>query len=124
MSDPAGDLVRREMQIAHRLVRLFRVERSGRLMRRPAATARRLIDRRGHLIEELTRLEEQRRLLAPSVSDSLDAVMSALAQEADRGEQRCLEFLAEIGARLSALRGEGTASGLRGHAGGQLLGRG
>jgi len=124
MSDPVDELMRREIQIAHRLVRLFRIERSGRLMRRPVGTARRLIDRRGHLIEELAGLEERRRSLAPLVPDELDRSMRALAQEAGQGEQRCLEFLAEIGARLSRLRGEGTPSGLRGGAAGRLLGRG
>ena len=50
--------------------------------------------------------------------------MGVLAREVEQGEQRCLEFLAEIGARLSRLRGEGTATGLRDGADGRLLGRG
>ncbi len=116
--------MRREMLIARRLVRLFRLERSGHLRRRSADTVFRLIDRRGRLIGELIQLEERRRSLAPWVLDELDLTMGALAREVDRGEQSCLEFLAEIGARLSRLRGEGTATGLRDGADGRLLGRG
>jgi hypothetical protein len=124
MIDPQTELMRREIAIARRLARLFRIERSGHLRRRPVETARRLIDRRGRLIDELTRLEERRRSLAPWVPDELNLTMGALAGEIERGEQRCLEFLAEIGARLSQLRGEGAATGLRDGADGRLLGRG
>jgi hypothetical protein len=124
MIDPVIELMRREIAIARRLARLFRLERSGHLRRRPVETARRLIDRRGRLIDELTQLEERRRSLAPWVPDELGLTMRALAQEVERGEQRCLEFLAEIGARRSQLRGEGTATGLRDGADGRLLGRG
>jgi len=56
------------------------------------------------------------------VPDELDLTMGALAQEVERGEQRCLEFLAELGARLRRLRGEGTATGLRNGGDGRLLG--
>jgi len=122
MIDPGTELMQREILVARRLARLFRIERSGHLRRRPAETARRLIDRRGRLIEELAQLEERRRSLAPWVPDELDLMMGALAQEVERGEQRCLEFLAELGARLRRLRGEGTATGLRNGGDGRLLG--
>jgi hypothetical protein len=124
MIDPVTELMRTEIAIARRLARLFRLERSGHLRRRPVETVRRLIDRRGRLIDELTQLEERRRSLAPWVPDELGSTMGALAQEVERGEQRCLEFLAEIGARRSQLRGKGTATGLRDGADGRLLGRG
>src|SRR5258708_5058035 len=123
MIDPGTELLHREILLARRLVRLFRIERSGHLRRRPAETAHRLIDRRGRLIEELAQLEERRRSLAPWVPGELGLTMGALAQEVERGEQRCLEFLAEIGARLSRLRGGGTATGLRDGSDGRLLGR-
>src|ERR1700722_18570054 len=106
MIDPVTALMHREIAIARRLARLFRLERSGRLRRRPVETARRLIAPRACLIEELTRLDERRRSLAPWVPDGLGLMMGALAQEVERGEQRCLEFLAESGASLSRLRGE------------------
>jgi hypothetical protein len=124
MIAPETELMRREIQLARRLARLFRIERSGHLMRRPVDTARRLIDRRELLIAELTQLEERRRLLAPRVSSELDPAMAALAQETERCEQHCLEVLAEIGAKVSRLRGAGTATGLRDSADGRLLGRG
>lgn len=124
MVDLGTELMRKELLVARRLARLFRLERSGRIWRWPEETVRRLIARRGCLIEELARLEGRRRSLAPWILDELDLTMGALAREVEQGERRCLEFLAEIGARLSGLRGEGTATGLRDGAGGQLLGRG
>lgn len=124
MSDPVTELMRKEIQVARHLARLFRLERSGYLRRRPVETTHRLIDRRGRLIDELTRLEEKRRSLAPWVPDELELTMGALTREVARGEQRCLEFLAEIGARLNQLRGEGAATGLRDGTDGRLLGRG
>jgi hypothetical protein len=124
MVDPGTELMRRELLVARRLARLFRFERSGRVWRWPADTARRLIDRRGRLIDELTRLEERRRSLTPWALDDLDLTMGALAREVEQGEQRCLELLAELGARLNRLRGQGTATGLRDGASGRLLGRG
>jgi hypothetical protein len=124
MSDPVTELMRKEILVARRLARLFRLESSGHLRRWPAETARRLIDRRGYLIDELTRLEERRRSLAPWVPVELELTMGVLTREVTRGEQRCLEFLAEIGARLSQLRGGGAATGLRDGADGRLLGRG
>lgn len=124
MVDPGTELMRRELLVARRLARLFRLERSGRLWRWPVDTARRLIDRRARLIDELARLEERRRSLTPRTVDDLDLTMGALAREVEQGEQRCLELLAELGARLSRLRGQGTATGLRDSAGGRLLGRG
>jgi hypothetical protein len=110
--------------MARRVARLFRLERSGHLRRQPVEIARRLIDRRGRLIEELAQLEEKRRSFAPWVPAELGLTMGALAREVECGEQRCLEFVAEIGARLSQLRGEGAATGLRDGADGRLLGRG
>jgi hypothetical protein len=124
MVDPGTELMRRELLVARRLARLFRFERSGRVWRWPADTVRRLIDRRGRLIDELTRLEERRRSLTPWALDDLDLTMGALAREVEQGEQRCLELLAELGARLNRLRGQGTATGLRDGASGRLLGRG
>jgi len=124
MVDPGTELMRRELLVARRLARLFRLERSGRMRRWPADTVRQLIDRRAGLIDELARLEQRRRSLNPWTLDELDLMMGALAREVEQGEQRCLEFLAELGARLSGLRGQGTATGLRHGAGGRLLGRG
>ena len=124
MLDPGTELMREEMRIARRLARLFRIERSGLLRHRPVEVVRALHERRRRLIDELARLEERRRSLNPWIPNELDLAMSALAREAARSEQRCHEFLAEIGARLSHLRGEGNRTGLRDGAAGRLLGRG
>lgn len=117
-------LMRREIRAARRLVRLFRIERSGRLGRRPRPTVRQLIERRGALIDELVRLEAKRRSCAPWTLTELDLAMGALRLEMERTEQSCQALLARLGAELGRLRGAGGATGLRGDAGGQLLGSG
>lgn len=124
MNDPATELMHGEIRLARRLARLFRAERSGCLMRRPVATARRLIDRRDGLIEELIRLEERRRSLVPGIPNELELTMAGLTRDTEQGTQHCLEALAEIGAGLARLRGEGTATGLRDGVDGRLLGSG
>ena len=117
-------LMRQEIRTARRLARLFRAERTGRLGRRPSETARRFVERRGALIDELVRLEAQRRSLAPWTPTELDLAIGALRLEVDRAEQFCLALLAQLGAELGQRRGEGRATGLRAGTGGQLLGRG
>jgi hypothetical protein len=124
MIDRDMELTHREIRIVRRLSRLFRIERSGRLGRRPLDTVRRLIDRRGLLIEELMRLDARRRASALGASGELDLAMGAFATEIEEGGRRCQEVLAELGAELSRLRGEGAATGLRDGVAGQLLGRG
>jgi hypothetical protein len=124
MIDDATVLMRREHRAARRLARLFRIERSGRLARRPVETARRLVERRGLLVDELLRMEERRRSLAPWTPTELDLAMGALAKEVDRTEQCCLELLAELGAELERRRGGVMATGLRDGATGRLLGHG
>jgi hypothetical protein len=124
MSDTATALLRQEYRAARRLARLFRIERSGRIARWPSGIARRLIDRRGRLIDEMVRLEQRRRSLEPWSSVELELAMGTLAREVDRTEQHCLERLAELGAELERRRGVGTATGLRDVVDGRLLGSG
>lgn len=124
MTDDATALLKREYRAARRLARLFRIERSGALARRPAEIERRMIERRGDLIGELARLDVKRRSLASKPSRDLDIAMGALAREVDRAEQRCREVIAELGAELWRRRGMGTATGLRDRADGRLLGSG
>jgi hypothetical protein len=124
MIDDAAVLIRREHRVACRLARLFRIERSGRLGRRPSETITRLVERRGRLVDELALLDARRRSLAPWNPVELNLAMGALAKEVDSAERRCLELLAELGAELHRRRGGGTATGLRGGADGRLLGRG
>ncbi len=124
MVDEANELVRTEYRLARRLSRLFRIERTGRLSRRPADMAARLVARRGGLVDELMRLDQRRRSLTPSSLPELDDAMTALAREVGSGEQWCHERLAELEAELDRRRGIGTATGLRDSGAGQLLGRG
>lgn len=123
MIDEATVLLRREYRMARRLARLFRIERTGGLARRPGEVARRFIERRGRVVDDLVRLDARRLSLGPWTSTELDNAIGALAREVDRAEQRCRELLAELGAELERRRGLGTATGLR-DGGGRLLGNG
>jgi hypothetical protein len=124
MNDEATDLMRQEVWAARRLVRLFRIERSGRLARRRTDIALRLIERRGQLIDELRRMEIRRRSVAPLIPAELGLTMAQLSREVASSEQSCLELVARLSAELRRLRGEGPASGLRDSTGGRLLGSG
>jgi hypothetical protein len=124
VTDEEGELMQREIRTARRLVQLFRAERSGRFARRPAETARRLIDRRGHLVDELLRIDARRRSVARETPSELELEMGALAVEVGRAEQCCLDLLTRLDAELRRVRGEGPTTGLRDGAAGRLLGRG
>jgi hypothetical protein len=124
MADVATELTRTEYRLARRLTRLFRIERHGRLERRPGDVAERFIARRGELVDELMRLEGRRRSLTPWPLPELDLAFATLAREVGSGEQWCHERLATLGAELDRRRGVGTATGLRDSGAGQLLGRG
>lgn len=116
--------MRREIRATQRLIRLFRAERSGRFARRSPETVRRLIDRRGGLIQALLRMDARRRSLAPRIPGELGLAMGALALEVGQAERCCLDHLARLDAELRQARSEGQTTGLRGNAGGRLLGRG
>ena len=124
MIDSATELTQSEIRLVRRLSRLFRCQYSGRLRRRSADAARRLIERRGRLIDELMRMEAKRRSFAQGGHDELDGAMTSLAREVELGKGRCLEVLAELETELTWRRGAGRASGLRDGAAGELLGRG
>lgn len=107
-----------------RLARLFRLERLGRLERCPAAMARRLIERRAALIDAVIAGAEYRRRAdaaaahPPALIDALDE----LALEVGRCRPAAERRLRELTDELSLRRGEAPPSGLRGGAGGRLLG--
>jgi hypothetical protein len=124
MLGEATPLTKKECRVVRRLARLFRIERSGGLARRPKDVVRHMIDRRAGLIDELLRLEECRRSLEPLPIPELDVAMRSLAREVNCMEQHCLERLATIGEELRRRRGAGTLTGLRDGASGQLLGHG
>lgn len=115
--DPEADARR----IARRLSRLFRIERSGGFDRRPAATVRRIVERRDALIDALIAFQRQHEE-APTA-----AFLRSLAELADEvryaqeyAEAQIVRLRMELGLR----RGDGRPTGLRGGADGQLLGRG
>ena len=120
MADDLTTLMRREHHLAHRLSRLFRIERTGRADRWPGPVADQLRTRRSRLIDEMLNLEAARRALEPGIPPDLARAMSVLAREVGCAEEYCLQRLAEVGAELSRRRGMPT--GLRG-GGGQVLGR-
>ena len=124
LPDDATALARQECRAVRRLVRLFRCERTGRLVRLPPATAARLIERRGTVIAQVVRLEARRRSFAPWTTGELDLAMNALASEVDRAEEHCVARLAELRVELAQRHGAGVATGLRDGAAGRLLGRG
>jgi len=124
MIDEATALLEREYQLARRLARLFRIERSGGFARWPTQTVRRLIERRGIVADELMRLDARRLSVAPSTTAALDTAIGALAREVDVAEQHCLRRLTDIGAELERRRGIGAATGLRDSSDGRLLGSG
>jgi hypothetical protein len=120
MADDSTTLMRREYRLAHRLCRLFRIERTGRLDRWPGPVADRLRSRRSQLIDEMLGLDAARRAVEPGVPPDLAGAMSVLAREVGCAEEYCLERLAEVGGELGQRRGAST--GLR-DGGGQVLGR-
>jgi hypothetical protein len=118
------DLDTCERRLARRLSRLFRIERTGGFDRRPAATIRRLIERRGALIDELIALERRRRSGAAAGSAALHRSMAELAGEVRRSRDRAEAHSARLQAELGLRRGRGPATGLRGGTSGTLIGRG
>jgi hypothetical protein len=117
-------LAYQEAHAAARLARLFRIERSGALARRPPDIAARLVERRGILIEQLMQLEARRRAFAAPAPAPLDAALAALRHETAAAEDFCRELLAHLGGELDRVRGAAPASGVRGGATGRLLGSG
>jgi len=124
MIDDATALIRREYRVVCRLARLFRIERSGGLARRPAEIARCMLERRSDLIGELASIDLKRRSRASEPTPDLDLAMGSLAREVDRAEQRCRELIAALGGEIERRRGMGAATGLRDGADGRLLGSG
>lgn len=121
LHDPDAALCR----AAHRLCRLFRIERAGGFARCSAAAVRRIVARRGALIEGL--IEGVTAFERPGSDGPSLALLQALAELAD--EAQLSRALAEarvvrLQAELELRRGEGRATGLRGAAEGRLLGRG
>jgi hypothetical protein len=124
MLEQKRDIVAHESYLARRVGELFRLECAGCLARRPAEVVRRLLDRRGELIDALIRADAARRNLQIPISPELKRTVEMLWQEVGMARR-------EADARLDALRdslaialGDGIPSGVRGVASGRILGQG
>ena len=124
MDDDACTLIERERRVAHRLARLFRLDRAGHFARRPDEVAQRLRERRAGLIDEMLGLDRCRRAVDPRVPPELGFVMQVLAREAGFSQEHCLERLSELGVELRRRRAGGGSTGLRDAVAGRVLGRG
>lgn len=120
-TNDARSLIEREDRAARRLIRLLRLEATGRGRR---ISDQCLAERRRGAIAELLRLDAERRAGAAPASTALDRTLTALAEEIGPAEQRCRRTLVELSLDLARLRGQGAASGLRDRDGGRLLGSG
>jgi len=110
-----------ESRMARRLSRLLRIERAGGFERHAAPTVRRLITRRGGLIEQLIASHARHRSAHPT---GLDAALIDLAYEVRQSQQFAAIRLQRLEAELRLRRGDGPATGIREGAGGHLLGSG
>lgn len=123
MAGPADEVATREARAARRLLRLFRIERSGGFERRPAEIGWRLISRRGDLLAELAALERRRRALAAPPSPELAAALGDLAREAAWSRSRAETLASALADEIETRRRPAATSGLR-DGGGRLLGQG
>src|ERR1700749_3149504 len=83
MTDGKTEMIVRESRMARRLDRLFKIERSGGFDRRSRATVRRLIERRGTLVNELLFLDGMRRSRDAPPSPELEQALAKLGYEVD-----------------------------------------
>jgi len=108
----------------HRLLRLFRLERDGRLERWPIGFVFALIARRREYIDELMSLDAERRRRGVAADGSLDDAARALAREIGDAQQPVEARADRLQSDVKVLRGEGTNSGVKGFSSGRVLGRG
>jgi len=123
VAEPRVDALLQESRAARRLGRLFRIERVGGFDRRPAATVRRLIERRGALLEELMQFENRRRSLAVPRNAELDRAVAELASELSQALNFAQSRVDRIGLDLRIRQGEGLGTGIRNNANGRMLGK-
>jgi hypothetical protein len=123
MADEAATLIGQEIRTARRLARLFRLAGSKRA-EQSSEIALLLARRRDTVVAELTQIEAKRQPVTGPEPVELAAAMAALRAAVDGGERHCRGLIARLSAELGRLRGESATTGLRGDAGGQLLGQG
>jgi|SRR5208282_4079553 len=124
MIETGTDVIAREARAARRLGCLFKIERAGGFDRRPAAMARRLLDRRGALVTELLLLDGMRRSLHSPDSVELDQALRELASEVRQSLHHSERPMERLGTDLRLRYGAGLPTGIRDSADGRLLGRG
>jgi hypothetical protein len=124
MIEPGTNMIAREVHAARRVGRLFKIERTGGFDRRPAATVRRLLDRRGALVTELLLVDGMRRSLPSPHSAELDQALRELASEIRQSLHHSERLMERLGTDLRIRRGAGLPTGIRDSADGRLLGRG
>lgn len=109
----------RQSRAVRRLARLFRIERNGGFEHRSAAIGRKLIERRGQLVNELlTDLQAMPARPPPP----LDRALAELSQEVEWALDRIRTRLQQIGKDLRLSRGEGLPTGIRNSPNGHPLG--
>lgn len=119
MTKTETDTIVRQSRTARRLVRLFKIERTGRLDRLSVATLRRLIERRGALVSELMRLDGLRGSVRPL---ELEQALSELAREVRASRDIAETRAGRLGVDLRLSRGEGLPTGIRGGGDERFLG--
>jgi len=117
-------LAERERRIMHRLMRLFRIERNGRLERWPIGFVFAFIARRGRCIEDLMALDAERRRSGATTDGTLHDAAQALAREIGDALQPAESRADRLRSDVKAVRGEGRNSGMKGFSTGRILGRG
>ncbi len=122
MSESGRSLIDCEARIARRLSRLFRIERNGGFERSPFAIVKKVVDRRGMLVEVLMTIDSKRRSVGALPSQELEAALTDLSREAERTWDRAHARLEQIGNDLRLSRGEGLATGIRTSTAGHNLG--
>jgi hypothetical protein len=122
MAETATDTILREVRIAGRLSRLFKIERCGGFARRPVGTVQRLIERRSTLVEQLLLLDAARRSLASPRSTELRHALRELAHEVQRSRLSAESTSHRLGTDLRSRQGSGLTTGIRNSATGRLLG--
>ena len=117
-------MVEQEWRTMHRLLRLFRLERNGRLQHWPIGFVFALIARRRQYIDELMSLDAERRRRGAAADRGLDEAARALAREIGDALPPAEARADQLRSDVKALRGEGTNSGMKGFSSGRVLGRG
>jgi hypothetical protein len=124
MAETDRNIVAHENYLLRRLSRLFRAEREGRLSGRRNGVGERLVRRRGDLIEALLRTDAARRALRLPISPELRRAAASLAAEAAQSRHTADARLQQLRDDLLIARGDGIPTGIRGAAGGRIIGRG